>query len=289
MAENPLVSIGLPVYNGERFLIEALESLRVQDYAPLEIVISDNGSTDATPALCRRYASLDGRIRYHRLETNHGAAFNFRRVVELSRGPFFMWASDDDRWSPNYVSVLAARLQAERGCVLCAGRAFFLTPEGEIRAGWGDSAAPSTSEDAALVLLAHHATHWIYGLFDHAWLTSMLPHLMAQPPWGGDLLFLLRVCLTCRITGEPSAILYKRVRPSAFQPSTPRSVVRWRASHARSLLREIAQSPLPLGRKAALLWACLRYLNRSWEIASLSSAELHLRALYHQIRRIDRP
>lgn len=92
----PKVSIGLPVYNGEKYLRAALDSILQQDYAGFELIISDNASTDATQDICRMYAAKDQRIRYYRNETNIGASGNFNHLVELARGEFFGWMTHDD-------------------------------------------------------------------------------------------------------------------------------------------------------------------------------------------------
>src|SRR3954470_15735733 len=88
----PLVSIGLPVYNGARYIAEALESLLAQTYTAFELIISDNGSTDATRSICEEFAARDGRVRYVRHETNRGLAWNWNHVFELSRRPYFKWS-----------------------------------------------------------------------------------------------------------------------------------------------------------------------------------------------------
>ena len=69
----------MPVYNGMPYLPEAIESLIAQDHADLEIVICDNASTDGTSEYCRRVATLDSRVTYHRFDENLGAAVNFQR------------------------------------------------------------------------------------------------------------------------------------------------------------------------------------------------------------------
>lgn len=99
----PLVSIGVPVYNGVPYLQEALDSLRAQTYEAIEIVISDNASTDGTEALCRALAAEDPRIRYHRSERNRGLVWNHRNALALARGEYFMFAPYDDHFAPTYV------------------------------------------------------------------------------------------------------------------------------------------------------------------------------------------
>jgi glycosyltransferase involved in cell wall biosynthesis len=92
----PTVSIGLPVYNGERYLAGAIQSLLGQDYQNFELIISDNASTDGTEEICRSMAAQEPRIRYFRNAENIGATRNYNRVFQLSRGAFFKWASHDD-------------------------------------------------------------------------------------------------------------------------------------------------------------------------------------------------
>src|SRR4051812_44240337 len=99
----PLVSIGLPVYNGEKYIAEAIESLLSQDYTNIEIIISDNASTDNTPQICQQYQHKNPRIRYFRNDTNIGASNNFNRTFELSKGEFFMWAAYDDLRDQTYI------------------------------------------------------------------------------------------------------------------------------------------------------------------------------------------
>ncbi len=131
----PPVSIGMPVYNGAAFLRGALDSLLAQDFADFELVISDNASTDDTPGICLEYAARDSRIRYCRNNENIGAVRNLRRVLELSRGDFFMWAAHDDLWDPAYLSACYQALQNNPKAVLCATSAILLDHQGQV---WGD-------------------------------------------------------------------------------------------------------------------------------------------------------
>ena len=114
-----LVSVGVPVYNGESTLARALESLLAQDYPALEIVISDNGSTDGTPEICAAFSQRDGRVKYFRSARNRGASWNFNRVFELATGEFFMWAAHDDERHARFVSACVRRLQECPDAVLC--------------------------------------------------------------------------------------------------------------------------------------------------------------------------
>lgn len=99
----PRVSIGLPVYNGERYLAEAIDAIRAQTFTDWELIISDNASTDSTPQICAEYAARDPRIRYSRQSQNVGIARNFNRVIDLSRGEYFRWQAHDDLCAPELV------------------------------------------------------------------------------------------------------------------------------------------------------------------------------------------
>lgn len=99
MTRIPRLSIGLPVYNGEQYLSEALDALLGQSYEDFELIISDNASTDATEEISRRYVTQDARVRYIRQPRNIGCAPNHNVVVEEARGELFKWASHDDLYA----------------------------------------------------------------------------------------------------------------------------------------------------------------------------------------------
>ena len=114
----PTVSIGLPVYNGERFLAEALDSLLGQTFTDFELIISDNASTDATEEICRAFARSDPRIEYRRSPENRGEAWNFNRVLELATGQFFKWAAHDDVCAPTFLERCVETFRSESSAVV---------------------------------------------------------------------------------------------------------------------------------------------------------------------------
>lgn len=114
----PRVSIGMPVYNGESFIREALDSLVTQTFTDFELIISDNASTDGTETICHEYAARDARIRYVRQAENRGATANFHFVMTEAVGEYFMWAAADDLQSPNFIELLVAVLD-ENPSIVC--------------------------------------------------------------------------------------------------------------------------------------------------------------------------
>ncbi|MCJ7515972.1 MAG: glycosyltransferase [Dehalococcoidia bacterium] len=125
----PLVSIGMPVYNGELYIRQALDSLLAQDYENFELIISDNASTDKTQEICLEYVARDKRIRYYRNQTNMGAAWNANRVFELSSGEYFMWAAHDDFWKPRYLSSCLEAFNISEAIVLAGTECKGIAPE----------------------------------------------------------------------------------------------------------------------------------------------------------------
>jgi hypothetical protein len=117
-SDTPTVSIGLPVYNGERYLERAVRSILDQDFQDFELIIADNASDDATGAISERLAASDPRVRYHRNAENIGAARNFCLAFELARGRYFKWAAYDDWLEPTYLTRCVDVLDREPGTVL---------------------------------------------------------------------------------------------------------------------------------------------------------------------------
>jgi glycosyltransferase involved in cell wall biosynthesis len=117
-SKTPRVSIGVAVYNGERFLPQTLDSLLAQTYKDFELVICDNCSADRTEQICRSYAERDARIRYFRNTSNIGAPRNFNRAFEFSRGEYFKWSGADDLCAPEMIERCVAVLDERPEVVL---------------------------------------------------------------------------------------------------------------------------------------------------------------------------
>jgi glycosyltransferase involved in cell wall biosynthesis len=123
---NPLVSIGVPVFNAERFLPRALDSLLSQTLTDFELIISDNASTDGTPEICKEYLRRDPRVRYIRQPVNIGAPRNWNLLVHEARGVFFKWASANDYCAPDMLEKCISKMTADPGVVLCYGKTQFV-------------------------------------------------------------------------------------------------------------------------------------------------------------------
>jgi len=125
----PLVTIGLPVFNSERYLRNSLDSLLGQTYADFVLIISDNASEDATPVICDEYVRQDSRVRYYRNATNIGNPGNFNRVFQLVETPYLKWSTSDDWWEPTFLEKAVAVLQSDPDVVLCYPQAEIVDAE----------------------------------------------------------------------------------------------------------------------------------------------------------------
>ena len=118
MGDEPTVSVGLPVFNGERFLARAIESVLDQTREDWQLLISDNGSEDATVAIAEQYAERDPRIRVRANEENLGAVANFELVFRETTGGYFMWLAHDDWIDPRYLERCVGVLEAQPDFVM---------------------------------------------------------------------------------------------------------------------------------------------------------------------------
>lgn len=114
---SPRVTIGLAVFNGERHIRGAIESLLAQTFTDFELIISDNCSTDGTLAICQGYATRDPRVRVSSRPANLGMGRNVEFVLQAGSGEFIMWACDDDRWHPDFVASGVRSLDADSTAV----------------------------------------------------------------------------------------------------------------------------------------------------------------------------
>lgn len=137
MAE-PLVTVGLPVYNGERFVAKSIETLLAQTFTDFKVIISDNASTDRTGEICREFAARDPRIDYQRNSTNIGMAGNYNLTFGLSRSRYFRWATADDFCAPELLEDHVKVLESDPSIALAYPQAWFVDEDGTPYEAWKD-------------------------------------------------------------------------------------------------------------------------------------------------------
>ena len=212
LPEAPRLTIGLPVYNGEDFLAETLDSILAQDYHDFELIVSDNASTDRTAGIVAEYAERDPRIRYVSSKTNVGAAANYNRPVELACGEYFKWQSDDDLIAPTYVSSCIAILDAQPDVVLAYGKTRLIDEAGATIGDHRDGMhLPSPRPWTRLRDFAAH--RWLCNPCFGVMRTSMLRNstTLITPGDSSDVTFLAQVALAGRVIEVPEYLFYRRV------------------------------------------------------------------------------
>ncbi|MGE0849764.1 MAG: glycosyltransferase family 2 protein [Hyphomicrobiaceae bacterium] len=210
-----MVSLAMPVFNGEKYIGSAIESLLSQDHENFELIITDNASDDATPAICRSYAERDARIRYIANPRNLGAAPNYNRGFEHARGTYLKWCAHDDLISPNYLSACVAALEADPGATLAFGRTQCIDDRGALIAGEDademgavDSDRPSRRFYEAM---ARGGTCFpIFGVFRMEALRRSTLH---RSYYGSDRALIAEVALLGRCLLVESAVFYNREHP----------------------------------------------------------------------------
>lgn len=200
--ERPLVGLGMPVFNGERYVAQAIRSILAQSYDNLELVICDNASTDGTERICRELAATDRRLRYHRNPENIGAHPNFNRAFELSRGKYFKWTADDDALDPDYLRACVEMMEAHPEAVVCQSQFDFIDAAGN-RIGVCDTDLAEAQSNkpyvrfAAAALKAHNC-YEVMGVFRRELLVNsnlLTSSSLLMSFHGGDRAFLAQLTL----------------------------------------------------------------------------------------------
>jgi glycosyltransferase involved in cell wall biosynthesis len=214
-SKNPLVSMALPVYNGQAFLAEAISSCLAQDYDNFELIITDNASTDSTERICREFGALDGRVKYIRNERNLGAGPNFNLGVKCSSGKYMKWCASDDRISPNFISACVSVLEKNPDVVLAYGKTVTIDAQSRIipLVGRGmteqqvtDSVARRFHKD----LYDRASNFEIFGVFRKS---ALEKSTLQRPYYGADVTLVNELTLLGRFSFVPDAIFYNREHP----------------------------------------------------------------------------
>lgn len=254
----PRLAIGLPVYNGARFLADALDCFLGQTFPDFELIISDNASTDGTADLCRSYASRDPRVRYHRNERNVGAIPNFNRLVGLSDAPLFKWAANDDLYDARYLEACVGILDDDRDVVLAHSRTLFVDEAGRPFDGdplVGRFVDPRTgvvqvADDPGIADSADSLSRFWQVLSRARWGTHMFgvirrealarTRLIANFS-GGDRAMLAELSLLGRFRCDPAPLFCKRFHADASCHLDEKEILGWLSADGQAYSRRARQ------------------------------------------------
>jgi glycosyltransferase involved in cell wall biosynthesis len=235
---DPVVSIGLPVFNGANYLDEAIRSVVAQTYDDLELVVCDNASTDRTAEICHDHAADDRRIRVFRNHENLGAAFNYNRAFAESRGRYFKWLAHDDRLLPGYVAATVAALEARPDAVLCNTLVDYINAAGRTIAtydsGIGAADSPDVAERLATVVLHPHSCVDFFGMIRRLALVGSDLHGTYH---GADRVLLAQLALRGRLLQLPTSLVEMREHPDRYtrRHGSVRERQRWHGSNGPAI------------------------------------------------------
>lgn len=268
----PLVSVGLPVRNGETVIAGALRTILAQEHEDLELVISDNASTDATEDICRSYVRRDSRIHYYRQPENIGLMANFVQVIRLARGTYFKWIGDDDWLEPSYLSRCLERFSVDDRLILVTTQEAFTGADGQARTaaytGCGlasDSPVERFSEMLRMFTAGHMLLDPLYGLMRREAVVAIPRRNMLRE----DEVFAAKLALAGPWDHVPDVLAHRGWRQEpALQLARRLGVPAWQAwatslLQCRELLTYLHQVPLtPAQRRAARAAVFRLYLRR---------------------------
>lgn len=251
----PRVGIGLPVYNGEEYLAQAIESIIDQSFQDWECVISDNASTDKTAEIALSYAKQDTRIHYSRNATNIGGARNENLTVSLTAGEYFRWAAHDDYLEPELLERCVAALDNDAGAVLCYTqvRQLDLVKGCEEILSRNNASSPRPATRFRTIILSREFLEETYGVIRR----DVLARTPLQADYiASDRTLIAEISLYGRFLEIPEPLFVKRLhRKNAY--------VDWRTRIAWFL-------PDAAGRLSFPWWAQLRDLLRTVRRAEMA-------------------
>ena len=278
---SPLVTVGVPVYNGTRFVADTVRSLLAQDHGDLEILIADNASTDDTLERCRETAGDDPRVRLLTSDRNRGASWNYNRLLDEARGGYFKWAAADDVCAPTFVSRCVRVLEEEgRGTVIAFPRSELIDERGASLGPVDDAHLHLRSPDPHVrvgqLLRNRFEWHPVFGVMrtEVARSTGRMGSFVLA-----DVIFLAEMAMAGRFSQVPAVLFHRRYhaeRPLIARPSF-RDQAAWfdtsggggavfpETNAAIQLLKAVGRSPLRPGDKARCAAAATRaYIAPHW-------------------------
>lgn len=276
MSSTPRLTVGLPVYNGHRYLSEALDSLLGQSFTDFELIISDNASTDGTEEICRRYAAEDPRIRYIRQPRNIGLNPNHNVLVREARGEYFKWAAHDDLYGRDLLARCVEALAENPDVVLSHADMAIIDEQGAVLREFDYTLATDSVDvtERFRSLVVTDGGDNEYGVIRTDVLRSIRPkdsyHHSPRP-------FIAEIAFRGRFHQVPEMLFFRRDHPGRGDRNPtiralcanldPRragqSTARLIAEYVWRYFEAISRAPVPLAAR----WACCRillpYLMRS--------------------------
>lgn len=264
-AKQPLITIGLPLYNAEVYLDECLAGLLRQTMVDFEIIVSDNASTDCTRDTVRKYMSTDSRIRLIEHPENYGALKNYQSVLDVAQGEFFLWRAHDDWSDDNYLEVLTGALQEHPDKSFAVPKLVYVDSDDKTVCTHAFASMPSHPRWKRIkMLLMQERAPWVYGLYRTKSLLPAFAETKAYFPyvWGWDHIVMLPFLLNDVVVGTNDTSFFIRVTDLSARRYKPSSIAeRWTLHKAflRECLRVLNTIQLTWSERIVLMVALYRF------------------------------
>jgi len=272
----PLISICIPVYNGQKFIRETLDSLLAQDHPNFEVILLDNISTDDTREICLSYAGKDTRIKYILDDIQVGISEGHNRAAEYATGGFFMIACDDDVYEPSCLSKLynAMKDEPEIGFVYSSGG--LIDVNGAKTVSKTDrtlvrfNASNSKYENFLRYMFYRSPVPMIFGLYRTDIYKKALPFEHIDKKTGErnvDNIFLLKILSMTKVSGINDMLFFYRVRDRSHPPDWPASdkylyIMKHQLRVSLAILEVVRKSGFCFSEKTRLqIWVFLNFLH----------------------------
>ena len=209
----PLVSIGVPVFNGATLIGECLKNLAGQTFRDFEVIISDNASTDGTTEICEAFARKDRRFRVIKRETTSTAMENFLAVRSEAVAPLYMWRAFDDLSTPNYIETLVDLHRKNPGIALAVPAVIQRYGTYKPDKLLSYRTPPAQRAFRLMHEMRHMKAGWFYGLgtIDAAGRATDEIYDLFPDSWGADYLALFHAALEGGIEGTNSCAFYQQI------------------------------------------------------------------------------
>ena len=280
MNKDRLLSIGLPVHNGEKFLKTALESILRQSFDDFEVIVCDNNSIDKTQSICEEFVKRDERIKYHRNQYNIGAASNYNLTFELSKGKYFKWCAHDDILAPRMFEACVAALEKRPEAVLAYPDVLMVDWEGNVLSSYinrTDTSSPLPSLRYGSLLAFGNKCYEVFGLIRSRSLKSTgligkFAHsdgvLLAELALKGQFVNVPEPLIMMRSHPEQSMTMVKDYRKYTiwFDPTKKMPFIfpYWRMHY--EFLAALRRARLPGNEKAECYRVLIRFVFERWKL-----------------------
>lgn len=206
--DKPLVTIGIPTYNRAEMLRRSIESALHQDYSNIEVIISDNASTDSTENICQELRNKDNRVKYIKQSSNIGASANFADVLKRASGEYFMWLGDDDWIDATYVSNCTSFMIANPDVALVSGAPVYYRLGLKTYAG---KVFDLLEKSWAIRVAHYYAMVADNGMFYGLMRTTQLRKIVVPNAMGGDWHLLANIVSTGKSRMNSNVIVHREL------------------------------------------------------------------------------